>query len=294
MKITSILFIISITAISCAGDKQVPDAYGNFTAEEILISAEVSGRILARHFQEGEQVQINDLVYQLDSVQPYLKLQEARARVRALQARKNNITAQIEVIEEQIRVGEEELSRFMKIHREGAVSDKQIDDLKNQLSLLKKQKNQVETNYLSLEAELEAAGTVVNQAHDGLTRTQVRAPVAGTIIETYTNPGELVTPGKPLFKMVDLEFLELKAYFSGGQLPLLKLGQEVRVQVDDGKGGLKTFEGEVSWIASNAEFTPKVIQTREERVSLVYAVKIRVKNDGSLKINMPGEVVLPS
>ncbi|MGD2033906.1 MAG: HlyD family efflux transporter periplasmic adaptor subunit, partial [Bacteroidales bacterium] len=168
------------------------------------------------------------------------------------------------------------------------------DDLNNNLQILEKQINQVKTNYSGINAEVAALEATIDQVEEAVSRAIVRAPVQGTVLNTYAETGETVAAGKPVLKLADLDVMELKAYFSGDQLPLLRIGDEVEVLTDKETGGLRTYRGRISSIASQAEFTPKIIQTRAERVNLVYAVKIRVKNDGSLKINMPGEVKLLS
>ena len=174
----------------------------------------------------------------------------------------------------------------------GAIAEKQLDDLKNKDAVLAKQIDQVKTNFTGIEAEASAIEAAIKQVDELLTRAKVKIPRNGVVVETYAEGGEVVAQGKPLFKMADLGQMKLKAYFSGNQLAQIKIGDQVAVLTDDGKGGLRKYPGVVSWISSEAEFTPKIIQTREERVSLVYAVKIDVANDGFIRINMPGEVKL--
>ncbi len=292
MKNTFIILGALLIVAACTDRTTDPDAYGNFFSDEYLISAEASGKVLDKYVQEGEEVSKGELAYQLDTIQPYLKLQEVKAKRNVLRAQRSSVVAQLEVLEVRIKAAKQDLERFERMHTTGAVADKQLDDLRNQLEVLEKQQRQVKTNFQSLEAEEEAVEAGLASANDMLARTRITAPVAGNIIETYAEPGELVAAGKPLFKLVNLQSLEVKAYFSGGQLPLIKLGDAVEVLVDNGTGGLKSYEGQIIWISPEAEFTPKIIQTREERVNLVYAVKIRVANDGFLKLNMPAEVIL--
>ena len=288
------IFYVSILVLllSCGNGEPESDAYGNFTAKEVIVSAESSGRILASFIEEGQSVDVNDLALVVDTVQSNLKLLELKAKRRAVLAKKLNVQAQVEVLEEQKKALLKDLSRFEKMFGEGSASEKQVDDLQTRGRVLEKQISQVQTNFRSIAAEADALEAGINQVEDLLNRARVKIPIPGTILETYAETGELVAPGKPLFKIANLQTIELKAYFGNDQLSQLKIGDEVEVLSDASENSLKSHKGVVSWISSQAEFTPKVIQTREERISLVYAVKIKVENDGSLHINMPGEVRL--
>jgi HlyD family secretion protein len=283
---------LALVLFSCKGDGSESDAYGNFTATEIIVSAENSGRILKKAVSEGVSTQEGSLAYIIDTVQTYLKKKELEARKKSVIAKKANIEAQISVLEEQEQALTKDIERFTKMLAEGAASQKQLDDLTNNLKVLQKQIRQVKTNFTSIDAEVAAIDASVRQVEDMIMRSRVKTPIQGTILETYAEEGETVAQGKPLFKVADLSTMELKAYFDSDQLIRMKIGDEVEVRVDDGDEGIRALRGTISWIASQAEFTPKIIQTREERVNLVYAVKIRVPNDGYLRINMPGEVKL--
>jgi HlyD family secretion protein len=284
--------LISIVISSCGNHEPETDAFGNFIATEIVISAESSGKILEKNNKEGDLIEEGNLVYIIDTIQTYLKKSELVARKQGIVARRVNIQAQIAVLEEQKNAMEKDIDRFRKMIEDGAVSQKQIDDLDNKHTVLEKQIQQVKTNFIALDAEALAIEASLLQVDDLLARSKVKSPGRGTLLETYAEIGESVAPGKPLFKMADLRTMELKAYFSGNQLTGIKIGDTVEVLTDDGDGKFSSHKGVISWIASDAEFTPKIIQTREERVNLVYAVKINVPNDGTIKINMPGEVRL--
>ena len=290
----SLLFLLPFVFVAqaCNLNREKSDAFGNFTATEIIVSSEVPGKIVAKYAMEGDRVEAAKIIYQVDTVQTFLKLKEAQARRKSIAAKRSEIQAQIAVLEEQKKALNSDLKRFKGMLSDGAVSEKQIDDIENQLTILQKQIDQVRTSYSSLTAENEALSASLSQIRDMISRASAKAPIKGTIVETYAENGENVATGKPLFKLVNMDELELKAYFSANQLSGIKLNDKVNVYVDDGSDGLKSYTGKITWIASDAEFTPKIIQTREERVSLVYAVKIRVENDGYLKINMPGEVKL--
>jgi HlyD family secretion protein len=281
---------ITIVTAGCGNRAQESDAYGNFTATEILVSSEISGKVLAKYATEGETIDSSVVAYVIDTLQNKLKKHELIARKKSILAKKDNLSAQVAVLQEQKAALERDLTRFSKMFEEGAASQKQIDDISNNLAVIQKQIEQIRTNYASVEAEASAMDASIAQVEDLIKRAVIRAPSSGTVLETYAEVGESVIPGKYLFKMANLNEMELKAYFSGNQLAQLKVGQEVEVRIDNGNDGIRTTKGIVSWISENAEFTPKIIQTREERVNLVYAVKITVKNDGTIKINMPGEV----
>lgn len=285
-----LLTVIAVFISACNSSNDKSDAYGNFSATEIMLSSEVSGKILKKNISEGDIIEAGTLAYVTDTIQSHLKKRELYARKKSILAKKTNIAAQIAVLEEQKKAVKEDLGRVEKMLKDGAASKKQWDDLNNKLQIMEKQIIQVRTNYSSIDAESIALDANIDLVKETIERAIVRTPVKGTILNTYAEAGESVSPGRPLLKIADLELMELKAYFSGAQLTLIKIGDKVEVLTDDGAGGIRSFEGKISSIASNAEFTPKIIQTREERINLVYAVKILVKNDGTLKINMPGEV----
>jgi HlyD family secretion protein len=293
MKSIHVLIFASFILIGgCKNNKNKSDAYGNFSATEVLISAETSGRITDKLIIEGNLVKSGDISYVVDTIQNRLKRDELKARKNSIRAKTDNFSAQTEVLLQQKKSLQSDLDRITKMFKDGAATQKQIDDLTNQMEVIDKQISQVKSNYAGITAEISATEAQIAQVEDLISRSVVKSPVSGTILQTYAERGESIATGKPLFKVANLEEMELKAYFSGNQLPLLKIGNLVDVLVDAGNGGFRKMEGTISWIASEAEFTPKIIQTREERVNLVYAVKILVKNDGGLKINMPGEVRL--
>lgn len=294
MKVISLIGFGIILFASCASNENTSDAYGNFISTEIIVSAETAGKVLSKNFEEGNLVKSGDLVFVIDTLQSVLKKAELLARRNAILAKRINVQAQIAVLEEQRKSLNADRTRFKNMLSEGAVSQKQLDDLENNLLVLEKQIDQVKTNFTAIGAEVSAINASLAQVEDMISRAHIKAPAKGTILETYAERGESVAQGKPLFKLSDLSSMEMKAYFSGNQLAKLQIGEAVVVLVDDGEGGQASYPGTISWIASNAEFTPKIIQTREERVNLTYAVKIKVENDGFIKINMPGEVQLKS
>lgn len=290
---TRYLFIFAIMPflIACNHNNVATDAYGNFQATEIIVSSETSGKIISFDYKEGDVVEKGAMVVLTDSVQHRLKLQELKARRKAVMARKVNVFAQVEVYDQQLSVLEKDQKRVENLLKEKAATPKQLDDINGQISIINKQINAVESNLTGINAEVAAIEASMAQVKDMLSRTIIKSPVKGTILMKYSQAGEITAPGKALFKLADLTQMELKAYISGNQLSEVKIGQQVNVLIDGKNGDLKEYPGKISWIASEAEFTPKNIQTREERLSQVYAIKVLVENDGVIKINMPGEVV---
>lgn len=292
MKKFTYLIVPVLLFLACNRNNQVSDAYGNFTAVEIIVSAENSGKILGKYIDEGDKIVTGQIAYRIDTVQTFLKKEEFEARRKGVLAKRVNIQAQITVLNEQEKALKDDLNRFQHLLPEGAVSQKQVDDLENNLVVLQKQIEQVKTNFVAINADADAIDASIRQMDDLLKRSHVASPIKGTVLETYAEEGESVIQGKPLFKIADLDTMELKAYFSASQLTEMKLGDIVTVLTDDENGNIREYKGQIKWIAADAEFTPKIIQTREERINLVYAVKIYVANDGYLRINMPGEVCL--
>jgi HlyD family secretion protein len=284
---TAILIII---ALACSNDNGGSDAFGNFEAETVIISAESSGKIILLNVEEGKKVDEGSVAAVIDSVQLHLKLEQIEAQKQAVNSGKNSILAQIEILEEQKKNLLKDKRRIEDMLKDRAATQKQMDDITGQIAVTDKQIAHTRTQIISVNKELGVLETQRKATEDLLNRCTVESPVGGTVLETYAEQGELAAPGKPIYKMANLDEMILKVYISGAQLPAIKIGQTVDVIVDKSAKENQTFKGKVAWISSEAEFTPKIIQTKEERVKLVYAVKIRVKNDGTLKIGMPGEI----
>ncbi|WP_167619610.1 HlyD family secretion protein [Maribellus sediminis] len=290
MKQNLILVILSLLLFSCGNTEEKSDAFGNFEADPVIISSESAGRVLELNIDKGQTIEKGTKAALIDTVQMSLKLKQIDAQKAAVVAKRQSIQSQVSVFEEQIknlRTNEDRIRRMLK---DGAATQKQLDDITGQISVLERQIENTRTQYISVNKELEVLDAQQDATKDLLDRCTIVAPVNGTILETYVEQGEMASPGKPLFKIADLEHLTLKVYVSGAQLPKVKIGQEVNVLIDKSATENQTLSGKVDWISSEAEFTPKIIQTKEERVKLVYAVKVLVKNDGTLKIGMPGEI----
>ena len=286
-----ITFLAAITCYSCGEQNELSDAYGNFEATEIIVSAENQGKILEFVLREGDEYQAGSVIGMIDTIQLHLQREQILARQSSVLVKKENIWAQIEIHKEQRKILLQEKERLEHLLRDGAVTSKQMDDLVGQLSTLEKQIFAVETNFPAINSEIAVLSTQLDLINDQLSRCILKNPVKGTVLEKYVEPFEMAVPGKSLYKIADLSEMMLRVYVSGDQLPALSTGQKVSVFIDKDKKQNQELEGTVSWISAKSEFTPKIIQTKKERVNLVYAVKVRVINDGRLKIGMPGEIM---
>jgi len=285
------LFIISIALLTaCSGKKDKADAYGNFEADEIIISSEVSGRILQLNLEEGQELKEGTLVGIVDTTDYQLKKEQLMAQKNAISSKSGNIASQIEVQQQQKNNLLIEKARIEKLYKDGAATKKQLDDINGSISLVDKQILSIQTQNGSVADEILAIIKQIDQVSQNIKKCYLTVPAGGTVLGKYIQPNELVVPGKSLYKIADLSNVFLRAYVSESQLATVKLGQTVEVLIDKGEDNTATYAGTVTWVSSTAEFTPKIIQTKEERVNLVYAIKIKVKNDGALKIGMPGEV----
>lgn len=292
----SILSIMVITGVlsSCGKSSDKADAYGNFEADETIISSEVSGKLLKFTVMEGDMLKLGDKIGLIDTLQLFFQKKQLVGKRNAVESNHNNILAQVAVIDEQIIVLQKEKARVEKLISSGAATGKQLDDINGQLNVFSKQKESVKAQNSSLFSETDAISQNIAQVEDMMSRALIVNPLNGTVLEKYVNQFEVVNAGKPLYKIADLDEILLRAYVSGSQLSEIKIGQKVRVEIDKNGDENYSYQGIISWISSESEFTPKLIQTKEERVNLVYAVKIRVKNDGRIKIGMPGKSIFIS
>lgn len=270
------------------------DASGNFETTEVTVSAEGSGKLLEFSAEEGQILQAGQQVGSIDSVQLYLRKKQLLATGKALQVRRPDVQKQIAAIEQQIATAKTEKKRIENLLKANATFQKQLDDVNAQIAVLEKQldaqKTTLVTTNQGITEDNEGIKLQVAQLEDQLKKCHVSSPINGTVLVKYAEKGELVMPGKALFKIADTENMILRAYITNDQLSQLKIGQKVKVSCDSGSDKSKEYSGTVSWISGKAEFTPKTIETKDERANLVYAVKISVKNDGFLKIGMYGNV----
>lgn len=286
--------LISMSLVACSGNDGNYDATGTFEATEVIVSAEAMGKITAFDITEGQELTANQQAGSIDSMQIYLKKEQLLASRQALSFKKPDIKKQIAALDEQIATAKTEKKRIEKLIASEAVNKKQLDDVNAQIAVLEKQRaatlSTLELTTNSLNDEDKAVLMQVEQLNDQLRKCKITAPISGTVLAKYAEAGELASPGKALFKIADIKNIILRAYVSSDQLTTVKIGQKVKVYGDLGKSDNKEYDGIVSWISPKAEFTPKTIQTRDERANLVYAVKIAVVNDGYLKIGMYGNV----
>ena len=290
-KIIIPLLAISIFIASCTKKDKLSDAYGNFEAVETIVSAEASGKILRFNVEEGQVLEQDAVVGYIDTVQLHLKKLQISEQKKIVSTKFKNISTQVAVLEEQKRVNLREKARIERLLKDEAATGKQLDDINGVIDVLNKQIASIKSQDETTKQEVKGYDVQAEQIVDQISKSSIINPVSGTVVMKLVEESEVVTFGKPLYKIADLSIMELRVYVSGAQLPEIKLGQKVKVLIDNGANDFRTLEGVISWISDKAEFTPKIIQTKEERVNLVYAVKVKVKNDGSLKIGMPGEII---
>jgi len=292
------LLSLSFLLFSCSNGSEEYDATGSFEATEIIVSSQANGRILTLHVNEGEQLQSGQIVGRIDSTQLYLQKMSLLSNAKGVRAQQPDISKQTSAIQDQIKTLKREKARVERLIAANAANRKQLDDIESQLEVLQSQLS-AQTSILQkssqhISAQSSTIDIQVAQLDDQLEKTRITSPITGTVLNRYAETGELATMGTPLFKIADTGTLFLRAYVTNDQLALIKLNDEVTVRVDDGEGGMRSYKGEISWISDKSEFTPKTIQTKNERANLVYALRIAVHNDGFLKIGMYGEVKFTS
>jgi HlyD family secretion protein len=291
MKYKTLIIIAILFSSGCKNKSDQPDAYGNFEATEVIVSAETSGRILQFIPVEGTEIEKGAEVALVDTTLFHLQKDEINAGMRSVITRIASINAQNDILDQQISNLNINISRIENMLKDDAATKKQYDDLAGQVAVLRKQIAANNTQKASVAAELSVYQSKKATLNEQITRSDVKSPLKGTVIEKYSEAGEITAAGKPLVKIADLSVVKLKVYVSGAQIGALKLGQQCKVRTDNGKKGYNIFGGTVNYVSEKAEFTPKIIQTKEERVTFVYAVIIDVKNDGMLKSGMPGEAI---
>jgi HlyD family secretion protein len=287
---TLALLILALCVLSCNRNDKLSDAYGNFEAVTVSISSEVNGKILSLNVEEGQVIQQGQQIGLVDTTDLFLKKLQLQSQKRAIATRMAGVEGQIDVQQQQKTNLLVEKERLIRLIKDKAATTKQLDDINGAIDLVDRQVSLIRTQNAGIIEEQEVVERQIAQVNESLHKCHIINPVNGTVLVKYAEAGEIAIPGKILYKIADLTELELKVYVSGDQLPAVKIGQKVDVMIDNDKKTNRKLAGTVSWISQKAEFTPKIIQTKEERVDLVYAVKVKVPNDGSLKIAMPGEV----
>ena len=302
------IIALSILITSCTKNKDEFDASGAFEAEETIISAQATGTVQDFNVEEGQVLESGQRVGSIDSIQLYLKKKQLEAQIKAIGSKTPQIALQTGTYKKQLAVTESQINTLLiekkrteNLLKVDAATPKQLDDINGQLDMLQKQldviKNQdiaqtsaLGTQKSGLLSERSPLQVQIEQVEDQLAKCRIVNPFKGTVLTKYIETSEMATPGKPLYKIADLSGIIMRAYITGDQLSKVKLNQKVKVLIDDGKDKYKDYEGVIVWISNKAEFTPKTIQTKDERANMVYAIKAIVKNDGFLKIGMYGEV----
>jgi HlyD family secretion protein len=289
-RITLSCFAIMLLFISCNRNNGRSDAYGNFEATEVIISAQAIGELISFNLEEGDRVEAGEVVGVIDTTELVLSRKLLYQQRIAIAAQLESINSEIEVARQQLENSKINQQRTAKLFAKGAATQKQLDDINGVVDVNRKQIQAIESRKQTVVSQMATIDVQVDQVEDKIDKCLVTNPVEGTVLVKYAEQGELASIGRPLYKLADLRRMKLKAYISGDQLPHLKIGQDVEVIIDENRKENRSLKGVVEWISSTAEFTPKTIQTKEERVNLTYAVKITVINDGAIKIGMPGEV----
>lgn len=294
MKHTLIYLSFIGLLASCSGSDDKADAYGNFETDELTVSSEASGKLLVFNAEEGQNLKAGALVAVIDTTQLYLKKEQVKAAISAVRKKLPNEAAQLAIFDQRMDKINTEIARISKLVAANAAPSKQLDDLKAELDGTMKQRaataSTLGTQTQGMLAEIEPLRFQLMQIEDQLRKSYIYNPIDGSVLTTLAKAGELTMTGKALYKIAALDPLVLKAYVSEDMLGEVKIGDKVTVNTDTPDGTMKSTEGTVTWISSEAEFTPKIIQTKDERTTQVYAMKIDVPNDGSLKIGMPAEV----
>tara|TARA_A100000171_G_scaffold42202_1_gene43403 strand:+ start:11768 stop:12670 length:903 start_codon:yes stop_codon:yes gene_type:complete len=287
----SILSLSLLTLFSCAEQNDRADGYGNFEATETTISAESNGKLMAFNVEEGQQLTQGSFIGYIDTIPLALKREQLAVSKELIASKSRGVLSQINVLNAQLAAAEVNKVRVENLIRENAGIQKQLDDINGEMAVIRQQVKSIEIQNAPVMTELKSIDVQIKQINDQIAKSKIINPIDGTVLVKYAEPNEVTAFGKPLYKIANLSILELRVYVSETQLSSIKIGQEVEVKIDTNEA-MESLTGTITWVASEAEFTPKIIQTKEERVALVYAVKVNVKNDGRLKIGMPAEMNL--
>jgi HlyD family secretion protein len=286
---TIVTFLILTSLVSCTKNDEKANGYGNFEATEVTISAEANGKIDFLKLEEGDILEPNTQVGLIDTTQLYFSKQQLAVSKSTVFSKSKNVLSQTNVLREQLKTTLIEQKRIQNMFAENAATKRQVDEIIGKVNVLNEQIKSVRTQNAPIVNEVQSIDVQIEKINDQIQKSKIINPIKGTVLAKYSEPNEVTAFGKPLYKIADISEMTLRVYVSETQLAQIKVGQNVSVKIDSEKN-MKSYPGTVSWIASSAEFTPKIIQTKEERANLVYAVKVKVKNDGSLKIGMPAEM----
>jgi HlyD family secretion protein len=283
------LSLLILSLESCDANEGRANGYGNFEATEITVSAENTGKLIQFNVNEGDLIKNGVVVGYIDTIPLALKREQLLVSKEVITSKSKGVLSEIAVLNAKLSTANINKTRTENLIKDNAGTQKQLDDIIGEINVIQQQVRSVEMQNSPVVNELKSIDVQLKQLDDQIKKSNILNPINGTVLVKYAEPGEITSFGKPLYKIADLSTMQLRTYISESQLAGIKIGQEVTVKIDDGET-MKSYKGKISWIASEAEFTPKIIQTKEERVALVYAVKIDVKNDGSLKIGMPAEM----
>lgn len=283
------LSIVATTLFSCGNDNGKADGYGNFEATEITISAENNGKLMQFDINEGDKLEKDQLIGYIDTIPLALKREQLEVSKAVISSKSKGVLSQIDVLNARLKTANTNKTRTENLIKGNAGTQKQLDDIQGEIDVIRNQIRSVEIQNAPVVNELKTIDIQLKQIDDQIQKSKIINPINGTVLTKYAEPNEITAFGKPLYKIADLNTMQLRVYVSEPQLSSIQIGQVVTIKIDDLET-MKSYKGTVSWIASEAEFTPKIIQTKEERVALVYAVKVDVINDGSLKIGMPAEL----
>lgn len=286
------MFILSL--YSCNNDKNLPDAYGNFEVDEVIVSAQSNGQIFQLDINEGAVLKKGTVVGSIDSSQLVWKKRQLISGIESLKAQLPDIGVQIAVLNARLENAYINQKRVKELQNSDAATIQQLDNINNEVLVLQREKEslytQLNTQTRALLAQIEPIQMQIAGVNDEINKCIIKAPIDGTVLTKVAQEGEVAGFASPLWVMANIDSLNIRVYISEPQLSEVRLGQKAKVTIDAPGGTSKSFEGSVTWISSQSEFTPKTVQTKDERVNLVYALKVRLKNDGSLKIGMPGQV----
>jgi HlyD family secretion protein len=292
-KIGLIAFCLALS--SCGKGEDTNEASGTFEATETIVSAEANGKILTLNINEGDQLVKGQKVGVIDSTQLHLSKMQLKQSGKAILSGRPDSKIQIEALQKELENAVKDKKRIENLVKGNVASQKQLDDANYRIAIIQSKidalGSQLATTTNNLNEQSGTVGIQLAQVEDQIKKCNITNPVSGTVLAKYANVYEMATIGKPIYKIADLSIIKLRAYITASQFAKIKIGDTVKINVDTEEGKSKTYTGTIEWINSKAEFTPKTIQTKDERANLVYAIKIRVKNDGALKIGMYGDVV---
>jgi membrane fusion protein YbhG len=309
-KMNVLILPLALLFTACTRDDNQFDASGTFETDEVIVSSELPGRLLTFTIEEGQQIAKDSIVGSIDARQLMYQKEQVQETISSLRDRTSDVSPQLQLLDQQLQVQQSQLdnllheqTRVENLLKEDAATGKQLDDVKASIDVLRRQmlvtrqqiavqRTNTSTQNRGVLSESKPLRKRIDQLDDQLSKANIVNPVPGTVIAKYAEAGEITAAGKALYKIADLETMFLRAYITGDQLPFVKAGQQVQVFLDSGANHYRQIPGTITWIASKAEFTPKTIQTKKERANLVYAIKVKVKNDGFIKIGMYGELKL--